>query len=164
MGNFFKWKLLSYTLVSVFCSTNTFAKDCFSKDWSKFHEIEEAISCDLNSKSSIDTCVQESCGMTMAMNDCYKKYRDVCQSDMKNLYNSLLEKAKKKKFAKDDEFNLRKGQPEERLTNSQDFWNKYIEHHCTVDIDFNGSIASSFYNECIAEKTKERIKELQKLQ
>ena len=104
MGNFFKWKLLSYTLVSVFCSTNTFAKDCFSKDWSKFHEI------------------------------------------------------------KDDEFNLRKGQPEERLANSQDFWNKYIEHHCTVDIDFDGSIASSFYNECIAEKTKERIKELQKLQ
>lgn len=162
MGNLFRWKLLTFlTIFSILSLRLSATPACKNDDWSELKKIMENLTCELDDNKQLTECLNNTCGINMAINDCFHNMVKKCETTMNNIYNKKLEKAEKLIYK--DEFNEGKGSEKQRLENSQTYWKQYTDSFCNVNINFNSSNAGNNILECKFKKIKERIKELQNI-
>ncbi|MBD5405792.1 DUF1311 domain-containing protein [bacterium] len=162
MGNLFRWKLLTFLTIFSILSLNVFANPaCKNDDWGELKKIMENLTCELDDNKQLTECLNNTCGINMAINDCFNNMVKKCETIMNNIYNKKLEESEKIIYK--DEFNEGKGSEKQRLENSQTYWKQYTDSYCNVNINFNSSNAGNNILECKLKKIKERIIELQNI-
>ena len=155
-------EIINFFSIFSILSLNVFAKPaCNNNDWSELKKIMDNLTCELDTDNQLQNCLNNTCGVNMAINDCINTMISKCQNMMNNIYNQKLKKAET--IIYNDEFNKDKGTEKIRLTNSQSYWEKYLESHCNVNMDFNASNTGNNISECKLNKIKGRIKELQNI-
>ncbi len=103
--------------------------------------------CDLDNNISLNNCLNKAYSM-IEINNCFTTEYNSCDKLLNVEYQKAMQRA-----------NIKQKQ---ELKKMEKLWLKFIELHCSIDIDFTGRESRLGYNNCKINETKHRIKQLKK--
>ena len=107
--------------------------------------IKTVVACELENNNSLHSCLNTAFSI-IEMDICFGTENDSCDKLLNDEYKKAMERA-------DNEQKI-------KLRDMERLWLKFVELHCSIDVDFNGRESKFGYNNCKILETKKRIKEL----
>ena len=101
--------------------------------------------CDLDNNSILNDCLNKAYSM-IEINNCFTTEYNSCDK----LLNAEYQKAMKRANIKQ----------KQELKEMEKLWLKFMELHCSIDVDFTGRESRLGYNNCKINEIKHRIKQL----